>query len=814
MRPASPSRSTAVALALIAIATTPAFATFPIDPNVPNLLSGSVRPYAGCPDGAGGTYVASQGVGGGGPLQLYHVVRSGDPAPGWPAGGIAVAVGPGDRDHAQLMPDGAGGVYVTWDDTRLGPGLEDIYLQRITSGGAIAPGWPANGLRVSTDATKPEYFPQIAPDGAGGAYLAWDYAYSGTDYDVYAARVSGSGAIQFSGGIEISLGMEVTPRIALDSSIGQLAIFHQYKPTGGGATYDIHLTYVSSTGSIGLRRNVCVAAGDQYLYVAVATPSGKAYAVWRDGRTGNFTVYATCYLAGNSFFGVWPVGDGLPVADAGTYQSSVVATSDASSALWVAITDNRFAGSDIVVQRYTTAGTPALGWPSSGLVACSASGDQGAVDVGVDGAQDAVILWTDRRSGPPTENDMFATRLRPDGSVAPGFAYNGQPLALEPGAQQSPGFVVPDPEGGAYVGWQDGTTALQHLDRFGALGDVAPHLTAVRDVRGDQGGSVRLQWNASPYDAEPISSISAYWVWRATPAALAAKAVARGARWLGADAARDPAADAWPGALFMADPFGATAYAWEYLASLPASLLPAYSYVAATTADSTGGGNPYTAFMVQARSVATGAFWSSPPDSGYSVDDLAPAAPSPFSGLYSAGNALLAWGAPPDPDVSGYRLHRGPSPAFTPGPSTLVASPSATSYADAAGSPYWYKVAAVDVHGNVGPYATTLPVGALAAPGESIPTELALAIAGANPWRGGPITLRYALPADAHVRLSVFDVNGRRVRTIVNADEPAGLHDAAWDGRDDASRPIADGLYFARLEAGARHIDRRLTRIH
>lgn len=72
-----------------------------------------------------------------------------------------------------------------------------------------------------------------------------------------------------------------------------------------------------------------------------------------------------------------------------------------------------------------------------------------------------------------------------------------------------------------------------------------------------------------------------------------------------------------------------------------------------------------------------------------------------------------------------------------------------------------------------------------------------------NPFN--PVTfIRYELAAPAQVRLAIHDATGRRVRTLVNGrDQLSGRHEAIWDGRDDAGRPCASGVYLYRLEAGA-----------
>jgi flagellar hook assembly protein FlgD len=53
-------------------------------------------------------------------------------------------------------------------------------------------------------------------------------------------------------------------------------------------------------------------------------------------------------------------------------------------------------------------------------------------------------------------------------------------------------------------------------------------------------------------------------------------------------------------------------------------------------------------------------------------------------------------------------------------------------------------------------------------------------------------------------RLSVFDVAGRPVRTLVDESMPQGSHEAVWDGTDASGRTVGSGSYLARLEFGGR----------
>ena len=90
-----------------------------------------------------------------------------------------------------------------------------------------------------------------------------------------------------------------------------------------------------------------------------------------------------------------------------------------------------------------------------------------------------------------------------------------------------------------------------------------------------------------------------------------------------------------------------------------------------------------------------------------------------------------------------------------------------------------------------------------AAPGrpDGVPAAARLHAAQPNPFNPRT-TLRFELPAPASVRLEVFDLAGRLVRTLVTAAMPEGSHEAAWDGCDDGGRAVASGAYVARLTAG------------
>ncbi len=87
---------------------------------------------------------------------------------------------------------------------------------------------------------------------------------------------------------------------------------------------------------------------------------------------------------------------------------------------------------------------------------------------------------------------------------------------------------------------------------------------------------------------------------------------------------------------------------------------------------------------------------------------------------------------------------------------------------------------------------------------------LALAPAWPNPARGSA-RIAFSLPNPGRVKLSVYDLAGARVRTLVDGDRSSGAQSVFWDGRDTGGSPVRAGSYFVRLEFAGRSLTRRLV---
>jgi len=79
-----------------------------------------------------------------------------------------------------------------------------------------------------------------------------------------------------------------------------------------------------------------------------------------------------------------------------------------------------------------------------------------------------------------------------------------------------------------------------------------------------------------------------------------------------------------------------------------------------------------------------------------------------------------------------------------------------------------------------------------------------------NPTRG-TARLHFELASDEALELSLYDLSGRRVRTLAKGGYAAGPHDVGWDGLDQSGHVAGPGVYLARLEGTRTHMTRHIV---
>jgi hypothetical protein len=177
------------------------------------------------------------------------------------------------------------------------------------------------------------------------------------------------------------------------------------------------------------------------------------------------------------------------------------------------------------------------------------------------------------------------------------------------------------------------------------------------------------------------------------------------------------------------------------------------------------------------------------------VDNLSPSAPN---NLVMDGSGRLTWDEAPEPDFDHFTVYGSNAPTLD-GSAQVLGHTTGTDYeASQAGHAYFF-VTATDFAGNEGDEASVMNT--VSVPGAVMPTAFALHTARPNPFRTST-GFTFDLPEAAGVRLEIFDVQGRKIRTLVDGRHGPGRHTATWDGVDEAGRRAAPGIYFIHFNAG------------
>ncbi|MDP2887139.1 MAG: FlgD immunoglobulin-like domain containing protein [Ignavibacteria bacterium] len=61
-------------------------------------------------------------------------------------------------------------------------------------------------------------------------------------------------------------------------------------------------------------------------------------------------------------------------------------------------------------------------------------------------------------------------------------------------------------------------------------------------------------------------------------------------------------------------------------------------------------------------------------------------------------------------------------------------------------------------------------------------------------------TIQYDIPHTGEITISIYDIQGRLVRSLASLTQQAGTHSAVWDGRNDSGLSVSSGNYFCRVD--------------
>ncbi|MHA1785931.1 MAG: hypothetical protein ACTSVE_12125 [Candidatus Helarchaeota archaeon] len=148
-----------------------------------------------CSDGSHGAIISWVDNRGGGDKNIFAQRIDGDGNLKWTHDGVIVCTKTNDQEHHSSCSDGNGGVIIAWDDSRdFSISKPDIYAQRINSAGIAQ--WTSNGIPVCNQEDFQEY-PNICPNGNGGAYITWRDTRD-ADINIYGQEINSQGQAQWS----------------------------------------------------------------------------------------------------------------------------------------------------------------------------------------------------------------------------------------------------------------------------------------------------------------------------------------------------------------------------------------------------------------------------------------------------------------------------------------------------------------------------------------------------------------------------------------------------------------------------------------
>jgi hypothetical protein len=323
-----------------------------------------------------------------------------------------------------IAPDGSGGAFVAWSDYGTQQNtLPLVYMQHITTGGGIDPRWPVDGLFPDSSSLASGY-PSLISDSRQGVIIVWRDGHTSQDQaDLTAQRLDQSGRRLWG-----SWGTLMTVGNTGPGSEGQLL---------------------------------------------VPDSSGGAIAAWMDRRDGG-NYWGNIFARRVNFAGValW-ADNGVHLAPGAWPQTWPAMAPDSSGGAIVAWGDDRDGSPftpkpGIYGQHVDKDGN--LLWGTTGMAICPASVRLGQYpSVCADGAGGAYIAWIASRPG---AGSIYAQHILATGDVAPGWPPNGAAIDTVTDTQYEIDAVA-DGNGGALLVWygtrsSTGYVVGQHVNASGS----------------------------------------------------------------------------------------------------------------------------------------------------------------------------------------------------------------------------------------------------------------------------------------------------------------------------------------------------------
>jgi hypothetical protein len=760
----------------------------------------------------------------------------------WTPDGVGVYNSTWTSYNSLMAPDGTGGAFLAISDRPIDLEWDDAFVVRVDGAGYT----PWNEPVVLVASPYIDKVEAICTDESGGAYTCFMWNYGASPAPLNVQRLAPDGSRVINAGLGSQIADSAQKAVMVPDGFGGALVFWTGDSAGGG---NLHAQRLDPAGTSLWTEGgevICSAPDEQIVWGAVPVEGGGAIVVWTDYRDfagSGAAVYvqrvdgsgSPLWDAGGKRISDWSPDPVFPHISANPLGGVVVAWDDYTTG-----TDGK-----IYAQYLNPDGTE--NWAPNGMEVSVFSGHQRLPRVACSLDGSTTVLWEnsgirmqiisaegvhtflDGRGDPSAmaitthavtagsqiaadslggivvtwaEDHLGSTKVYGRRFVGGVDQWITSPLLIGQVAENSVlRSMMANADGGMLVSFdEDGEQIVQRLDAFGNWGHPAGTVLAVDDVTDDEGGWVTVRCSASRLESPGSQpTITGYNVWRRSSGISKDRATVPTAEELATGKAVGVQLGS-TGAMALGLPEGN----WESVGFHAAIGSAEYDLLAPTRSDSTATGYSWEFFCVTTHTNSGGGVYTSAPDSGYSVDNLAPAPPGNLTGSidHVSGTIQLDWDDSKARDLAGYRIFRGGISGFPADQDHFLGSSVEPGYLDDDPIPgeSHYKVLAVDRHGN-------LSAASNLGPGETsnttVPTTRnVLTQNHPNPFNP-QTTIAFEIEGQVEVSLRVLDLSGRMVRSLIVGESRApGRHEVTWNGRDDVGRQVASGTYFYRLEAG------------
>jgi hypothetical protein len=279
------------------------------------------------------------------------------------------------------------------------------------------------------------------------------------------------------------------------------------------------------------------------------------------------------------------------------------------------------------------------------------------------------------------------------------------------------------------------------LKGFGDL-SKSPQIMSIDDIENDQGGNVRIKFQRSKYDGlDESKKIETYSIWRRI--------------------SNDN---------------------WDAVGMFNAVQDSVYFTTVTTLADSTPNNTNLTYFKISAHTQDPNIYYFSEVDSGYSVDNIAPNVPDRLDIDFVEGNIQLSWNNNFEKDFQYFCVYRSETSNIN--KDSVYFATTDTIFIDTNlenDKTYYYQISAVDDNGNESEFSKVVYSSVTSNESESnFPTEYKLFSNYPNPFNPST-TIKYSLPTDDFVKLTIFNSLGEEIKVLVNNRQNSGFHKITWN---------------------------------